>query len=119
MRSLALLLVVSLPALADIAPPEIKVVPVKAEPAAPPAEAAPVVAPVPVVAPAPVAAPVAAEHPGGNENAPGMKDMPQMGVIQGGWAYVYAAWGAGILGLVGYAASLFLRKSSDLPPGAP
>ena len=112
MRALALLWVVSMPALADIAAPELKVVPAVAAPA----EAAPVAAPAPVVVPV---APAAPQHPGGNENAPGMKDMPPMGVIQGGWAYVYAAWGAGILGLVGYAASLFLRKSSDLPPGAP
>lgn len=96
MRWLALALFVSMPALADLAPPE---------PAAP----------VPAVVATDVAPAPAPQHPGGNENAPGMT----MGVIQGGWAYVYAAWGAGIFGLVLYAASLFLRRSTDLPPGAP
>jgi hypothetical protein len=96
MRWLALIAVLSLPVLADVAPP-------------PPAE--PTVAPV-VVAPA---TPVAAEHPGGNDKAP----AAPMGVIEGGWAYVYAAWGAGVLGLIAYAASLFLRRSDAPPPGAP
>ncbi|MDP1822025.1 MAG: hypothetical protein Q8L48_02240 [Archangium sp.] len=95
MRWLALIAVLSLPVLADVAPP-------------PPAE--PTVAP--VVAPLP--APVAPEHPGGNANAP----AAPMGVIEGGWAYVYAAWGAGIFGLIAYAASLFLRRSDAPPPGA-
>ena len=98
MKWLALVLVLSMPVLADVAAPPNPV----------PAEA--------VVAPAPV--PLAREHPGGNENAPAAP--PTMGVIEGGWAYVYAAWGAAIFGLVGYAASLFLRRSSDVtPPGAP
>lgn len=95
MRWFALIAVLSLPALADLAPP--------------PPE--PTVAP---VAPAP-AKPVALEHPGGNDQAP----AAPMGVIEGGWAYVYAAWGAGILGLIAYAASLFLRRSDATPPGAP
>ena len=105
MKWLAFVLVLSMPVLADVAAPP--------PPAPVPAPTEAVVAP----APAPVAAPLAKEHPGGNENAPA---APPMGVIEGGWAYVYAAWGAGIFGLVGYAASLFLRRSSDVPPpGAP
>ena len=52
-------------------------------------------------------------HPQGIEKVP-------TGVIEGGWAYVYAAYGAGLLGLLAYAASLFLRRSTQLPPpGAP
>jgi hypothetical protein len=99
MKWLAFVLVLSMPVLADVAAPP--------PPAPDPAPAEAVVAP----------APMAKEHPGGNENAPA---APPMGVIEGGWAYVYAAWGAGIFGLVGYAASLFLRRSSDVPPpGAP
>lgn len=82
MRYLALALFLSLPAMADVAPP----------PAPPPA-------------PAPL-------HPQGIEKVP-------MGVIEGGWAYVYAAYGAGLFGLVAYAASLFLRRSEAPPPGAP
>mgnify|MGYP001583593821 CR=1 FL=1 len=92
MRGLALIAVLSMPVLADVAPP-------------PPAEPT-------VAAPA---TPVAAEHPGGNDKAP----AAPMGVIEGGWAYVYAAWGAGVLGLIAYAASLFLRRSDAPPPGAP
>ena len=101
MKWLAFVLVLSMPVLADVAAPP------PPAPAPAPTEA--------VVAPPP--APLAKEHPGGNENAPA---APPMGVIEGGWAYVYAAWGAGIFGLMGYAASLFLRRSSDAPPpGAP
>ncbi|HEY0883523.1 MAG TPA: hypothetical protein VGD87_18450 [Archangium sp.] len=58
----------------------------------------------------------AAEHPGGNENAPGMQDM---GVVQGGWGYVSAAWGAGVFGILLYGVSLFVRKADAPPPGAP
>lgn len=112
MKWQALLLAVSMPALANIAPPD------RGPPAVEPAAEA-------VAAPAP-----AAEHPGGNANAPGMQEhpggnanapgMPQMGVIEGGWAYVYAAWGAGVFGLLIYGASLFLRRSdTPAPPGAP
>lgn len=61
--------------------------------------------------PAPVPA-AQAQHPQGIEKVP-------MGVIEGGWAYVYAAWGAGLLGLVGYAVSLYVRRSEAPPPGAP
>lgn len=75
MKYLALVLVLSLPVLADVA------------------------SPVPL-------------HPEGIEKVP-------MGVIEGGWAYVYAAYGAGLLGLVVYAASLFVRRSETPPPGAP
>ena len=86
MKWLALCLLVSMPALADIAkpPPEV-------------AQAAP-------------------QHPGGNENAPGMQDM---GVVKGGWGYVYAAWGAGVFGIILYGVSLFVRKADAPPPGAP
>ncbi len=56
----------------------------------------------------------AASHPVGIEQA------PPMGVIQGGWGYVYAAYGLGLLGLVTFAASLFLRRAEGPPPpGAP
>ena len=82
MRWLALILFLSLPVLADVAPRP---------------------------------TPVALEHPGGNDKAP----AAPMGVIEGGWAYVYAAYGAGLFGLVAYAASLFLRKTSEPPAGAP
>lgn len=100
MRLLSLLALLSLPALADIAAPEPSDNP----------------APTPVVAePAPAPRPPAAEHPGGNQNAP----PAPMGVIEGGWAYVYAAYGAGLFGLIAYAASLFLRRSELPPPGAP
>jgi hypothetical protein len=54
----------------------------------------------------------APQHPEGIEKVP-------MGVIEGGWAYVYAAYGAGLLGLIAYAASLFVRRSETPPPGAP
>ena len=68
------------------------------------------------IAQPPPAAPAAVapepQHPQGIEKAP-------MGVIEGGWAYVYAAWGAGLLGLVGYALSLYVRRSEAPPPGAP
>lgn len=99
MRVLALIAAFSLPVWADVAPPP------PAEPAAHPVAA-------PEVAPAP--RPLAAEHPGGNDQAP----AAPMGVIEGGWSYVYAAWGAGLIGLIAYAASLFLRRSTDVPPGA-
>lgn len=83
MRYLALIVALSLPALADVAPPPEK-----------PPEAAPA-------------------HPQGIEKVP-------MGVIEGGWAYVYAAYGVGLFGLIAYAASLFLRRSTQPPPpGAP
>ncbi len=64
------------------------------------------------IAAPPPPAPAAQQHPEGIEKAP-------MGVIEGGWAYVYAAWGAGLLGLVGYAVSLYVRRSEAPPPGAP
>ena len=102
MRLLALAALLSLPAFADVAPPP------PAEPAAQPTAPAPVAAP--EVAPAP--RPLAAEHPGGNDQAP----AAPMGVIEGGWAYVYAAYGVSLIGLIAYAASLFLRRSSDVPP---
>ncbi len=63
----------------------------------------------PVAQTAPAPAPV---HPQGIEKVP-------MGVIEGGWAYVYAAYGAGLLGLIAYTASLFLRRSEAPPPGDP
>ena len=96
MRLLALVAALSLPVWADVAPPP------PAEPAAQPAA--------PELAPAP--RPLAAEHPGGNDKAP----AAPMGVIEGGWAYVYAAYGVSLIGLIAYAASLFLRRSSDVPP---
>lgn len=107
MKWFVLVLIVSMPALADIAPPE------------PPPAAQ--VAPQPAAehpggnANAPGMQP-AVEHPGGNANAPGMQDM---GRIEGGWGYVYAAWGAGVFGVLLYGLSLFLRRPESLPPGAP
>lgn len=50
----------------------------------------------------PPAAP-AMQHPEGIENV-------GMGVIEGGWGYVYAAYGIGVAGVAFYAASLFLRR---------
>jgi hypothetical protein len=95
MKYLALVLCLSLPAMADIAVDQLP-----KEQVNPPA-------------PAP-------QHPQGIEKV-------QMGVIEGGWGYVYAAYGAGLLGLVAYAASLFLRQREGTqadgnaapPPGAP
>ncbi len=90
MKYLALVLWLSLPAMADVAPEK----------------------DVPAEAPAP-----APQHPQGIEKMPG----GQMGVIEGGWAYVYAAYGAGLLGLIAYAASLYLRRPEaheGPPPGA-
>lgn len=87
MKYLALVLCLSLPAMADIAVDQL-----------PPANQP---------APAP-------QHPQGIEKAP-------MGVIEGGWAYVYAAYGAGLIGLIAYAASLYLRRREGPeapPPGA-
>jgi hypothetical protein len=102
MRWLTLIALLALPALADV-------VPDKPQEKPPEAVVAP---PAPAADPAPVAVP-APQHPQGIEKVP-------MGVIEGGWAYVYAAYGAGLFGLIAYAASLFLRRSSDLPPpGAP
>ncbi len=59
---------------------------------------------VPEPTPAPdVQPPPEMKHPEGIEKVP-------MGVIQGGWGYVYASYGVGIAGLLMYAASLFLRR---------
>lgn len=132
MKWFALLFIVAMPALANIAPPNREAPPAEPPPPAAadnaeakPADAQPVAE---QAAPAPTPPP-AAEHPGGNENAPGMKEHPggnqnapgmqMMGVIEGGWTYVYAAWGAAILGLIVYGASIFLRRSETPPPGAP
>lgn len=62
----------------------------------------------------PEAAPVApvAKHPEGIEKAGG-------GVIAGGWEYVYAAYTVGTLGVLGFAASLLLRRPKGLPERAP
>jgi hypothetical protein len=91
---LAASLVVSGLALADIAPP-------------PPEEAKPA-----AVEPAPAPAP---QHPQGIENV-----MPPMGVIDGGWGYVYACYGLAIGGSLLYAVSLFLRRpTGGPPPGEP
>lgn len=80
MRWLAAALLLSTAALADLAPPE----------------------PEPAVQPAPAPAPDM-QHPEGIEKVP-------MGVIQGGWEYVYAAYGVGLGGVLLYALSLFLRR---------
>jgi hypothetical protein len=84
--ALLLFALLAAPALGDIAKP-------------PPAEQpAPVEAPVPQVEPVP-----AAKHPEGIEKA-------GSGVIQGGWEYVYAAYGLGTVGVLAYVASLFVRR---------
>jgi hypothetical protein len=81
-------------ALADIAPP-------------PPAEPTPAATPTPAPAPAP------AVHPQGIEKA------APLGVIQGGWGYVYACYGLAIGGTILYAISLFTRRprgNEGVPP---
>ncbi len=101
-------------ALADLAPPE----PKPAVPVAPAPEVVPVAAPLPAgseVVPAPTAT-----HPGGNELVmpPPQMQMP-MGVIDGGWGYVYACYALAIGGVFLYALSLFLRRPSGVQPGEP
>lgn len=54
-------------------------------------------------APGPRAPAPALEHPEGIEKV-------GMGVIEGGWNYVYAAYGVALSGVALYAASLFLRR---------
>ncbi|MGV3623747.1 MAG: hypothetical protein ACO1OB_23215 [Archangium sp.] len=90
MKWFTLIFVLSTSALADIAPPE-------PEPTPPPAQ--------PVPAPQPTPTPPVADmqHPEGIEKVP-------MGVIQGGWGYVYAAYGVGLSGVLLYALSLFIRR---------
>ncbi|MCU0696931.1 MAG: hypothetical protein MUC96_10410 [Myxococcaceae bacterium] len=84
--ALAVALLLGSVALADIAKP-------------PPAETPP-----PAEQPAPPPAPApAAKHPEGVEKA-------YAGVIQGGWEYVYAAYGLGTAGVLAYAVSLFVRR---------
>ncbi len=87
-------------ALADIAVP-------KPEPFVAPVVAAPEV---PAVTPTPSPAPL---HPQGIEKA-----MPSMGVIDGGWAYVYACYFLAIGGTFFYGLSLFLRRPTGPLPGA-
>ena len=73
----------------------------------------------PVLADAlPVPEPVVAQATPAPAHPDGIEKVP-MGVIDGGWAYVYAAYGAGLFGLIAYAASLYLRRSEAPPPGAP
>lgn len=55
--------------------------------------------------------PAAPQHPAGIERA-----VP-MGVIDGGWAYVYAAWAVALLGLALYAFSLWSRRPAQRHPG--
>ncbi|MBE2253690.1 MAG: hypothetical protein IAE78_29445 [Myxococcus sp.] len=73
---------------------------------------APEAAPAAVVEPAPAPAP-ALKHPEGIEKAMGS------GVIEGGWEYIYAAYGVGLLGVLVFAASLFIRRPKGLPERAP
>lgn len=95
MRTLfAALVVAASLAFADIAP-----LPEKAlEPAPAPAAVEP--APAPAPAPAP-------QHPMGIEKAVGS------GVIQGGWEYVYACYALAVIGVLGYGASLFVRRPKE------
>lgn len=51
---------------------------------------------------APPPAEAAAQHPEGIEKS--------MGVIEGGWEYVYAAYSVAFIGVVGFALSLFIRR---------
>lgn len=89
MRTLfAALVVTASLAFADIAPPE---------------KAPPEPAPAPVVEPAP-----APQHPMGIEKA-GVGS----GVIQGGWEYVYACYALAVIGVLGYGASLFVRRPKE------
>ncbi len=100
MRALfAGLLVAASLAFADIAP-----FPEKPPPAVEPAPA--IVEPAPAVeaAPAPAPAPL---HPMGIEKAVGS------GVIQGGWEYVYACYALAVIGVLGYGASLFVRRPKE------
>lgn len=93
MRTLfAALVVAASLAFADIAPPE----KAPTEPAPAPA----VVEPAPAPAPAP-------QHPMGIEKAVGS------GVIQGGWEYVYACYALAVIGVLGYGASLFVRRPKE------
>ncbi len=87
-------------AFANIAPPQMP------EPAPAPQPAVVEPAP-PVVEPAPVPAP-APQHPMGIEKAVGS------GVIQGGWEYVYACYALAVIGVLGYGASLFVRRPKEL-----
>ena len=86
MKWLAVLFVLSTSALADVAPPEPEPTPVQ-----------------PVPTPQPTPPPPDMLHPEGIEKVP-------MGVIQGGWGYVYAAYGVGLAGVLLYALSLFIRR---------
>lgn len=94
---LSLLVLTGAVALADIAPE-------------PKPEVAPAVAETPPPPPAPAPAP---QHPAGIEKAMGS------GVIQGGWEYVYAAYGVGVFGVLGFAASLLVRRPKPQPGSAP
>lgn len=55
--------------------------------------------------PAPAPAP---QHPMGIEKA-GVGS----GVIQGGWEYVYACYALAVIGVLGYGASLFVRRPKE------
>ena len=91
MKKLALLVFLAAPAFADTAPGPAPVV-----------EAPKPLAAVDAAPPAPAPAP-AMEHPEGIEKV-------GMGVIEGGWNFVYAAYGVALSGVAAYAASLFLRR---------
>ena len=89
MKKLALLVLLAAPAFADTAPGPAPVV-----------EAPKALAAVDAAPPAPAPA---MEHPEGIEKV-------GMGVIEGGWNFVYAAYGVALSGVAAYAASLFLRR---------
>lgn len=78
MKKFALLLLLTIPAFADEAPP-------------------------PPQNPMPPEMAQALQHPEGIEKV-------GVGVIEGGWNYVYAAYGVALAGVAFYAASLFLRR---------
>lgn len=72
------------------------------------------------IAPPPPAEPTPAPmHPQGIEKVIPPTVPPTMGVIEGGWGYVYACWGLALGGAVLYAVSLFLRRPTGTTPGAP
>jgi hypothetical protein len=46
----------------------------------------------------------------------GIEKMPPMGVIEGGWGYVYACYGLAIGGTLLYGLSLYARRPNGKTP---
>lgn len=112
MRSIVFAFLIATTALADIGPPEPETKP-EAQPAIPAAPAAPPTAAAAEPTPMAEVAPAAPQHPVGIEKA------MASGVIQGGWEYVYAAYGVGVFGVLAFAASLFVRRPKSQPGSTP